>query len=347
MEMIKNKEIKFLDFFAGIGGFRKGFEQAGMTCVGHCEIDKYAEKSYKAIHDLKESEWFGADITRVRGNELPAAELWCAGFPCQDISAAGQRVGLGGQRSSLFFEVIRLVRERGTSGGPKWLVFENVRNLLSINGGWDFARVLIALADLGYVTEYGVLNSKFFGVPQSRERVFIVARRYSGDRPEREIFPIEPPHDKPFGRPKNPPKLRTMTAEASALYTFCAVCKHKYDGGMCVKAIQAPDRKKTWSRKRIKNDGEPTFCLTTKDAVGVLLCDGKNMNVRKLTPREVFKLQAFTDEDFDKVKDFTSNTQAYKQAGNGVTVTVIKALGERIVEVENMKKGDEKCFTIQ
>ena len=90
------EQMTFLDFFAGIGGFRKGFELCGMRCVGHCEIDKYADRSYRAIHDVKEDEWYAADITKVAPADLPRADLWAGGFPCQDISVSGRQRGING-----------------------------------------------------------------------------------------------------------------------------------------------------------------------------------------------------------------------------------------------------------
>ena len=134
--------ITFLDFFSGIGGFRKGFELCGMTCRGHCEIDKYADRSYRAIFDIKEDEWYQNDITKVSATDLPRVNLWSAGFPCQDISVSGCQRGLAGERSGLFFELIRLLKGKNSEDRPEWLVLENVKNLLFINQGWDFTLVL-------------------------------------------------------------------------------------------------------------------------------------------------------------------------------------------------------------
>lgn len=153
------EQMTFLDFFAGIGGFRKGFELCGMRCVGHCEIDKYADRSYRAIHDVKEDEWYAADITKVAPADLPRADLWAGGFPCQDISVAGRQRGLDGARSGLFFTLAQLVKGQSPENRPTWIVLENVKNLLSIHGGWDFATVLDTLASLGYHIEYGLLNT--------------------------------------------------------------------------------------------------------------------------------------------------------------------------------------------
>lgn len=116
----------FLDFFAGIGLFRLGLEQAGWTCKGHCEIDKYANMSYQAMHRIKEGEWFEEDITKVSAQSLPDVDLWTGGFPCQDVSMAGERRGLYGERTGLFFEFVRLLRERGDHK-PRWLILKMLR----------------------------------------------------------------------------------------------------------------------------------------------------------------------------------------------------------------------------
>lgn len=181
--------MKFVDFFAGIGGMRLGLEQAGHECIGWCEFDKFAQQSYRTIHNT-EGEWFANDVSTVRPYDVPEADLWCFGFPCQDISVAGKQAGLeGGKRSGLFFEIMRLLAGRKEKDRPEWLLVENVKNLLFI-GGFDFLRVLLELEQNGYYTEWQVLNSKDFGVPQNRERVFIVGRL--GAECGREVFPVSP-----------------------------------------------------------------------------------------------------------------------------------------------------------
>ena len=138
--------MKFIDFFAGIGGFRLGMEQAGHECVGHCEIDKFADKSYRAMHDVKESEWYADDITRVEPDELPEADCYCFGFPCQAFSIAGNRRGFEDTRGTLFFEVMRLAKERK----PHILFAENVKGLLNHDGGRTFGVIISAMDELGY-----------------------------------------------------------------------------------------------------------------------------------------------------------------------------------------------------
>ena len=148
--------MKFIDFFAGIGGFHSGLERAGMKCVGWCEYDKFAQKSYRAIYDT-EGLWFADDIRKVRGWDVPKADLWTFGFPCQDVSIAGKQKGIKrGTRSGLFYEIMRLIDE-AQENRPEWLIAENVKNLLSIDGGRGFfavltemggARVLYRMANL-------------------------------------------------------------------------------------------------------------------------------------------------------------------------------------------------------
>lgn len=126
--------MNFVDFFAGIGGIRLGLEQAGHKCVGFCEFDKYARTAYKAMYDT-EGEWENHDVRTVKPYDVPAADLWCFGFPCQDISVAGKQKGLQeGERSGLFYEIMRLLAGRRKEDRPRWLLIENVKNLLSNSG---------------------------------------------------------------------------------------------------------------------------------------------------------------------------------------------------------------------
>ena len=157
--------------FAGIGGFRAGLTRAGgFRCVGHCEIDKHADASYRAIHDVREEERYDPDARTIHPNDLPDFDLLCGGFPCQAFSLAGRRKGFADARGTLFFEIARLAEAKR----PSYLLLENVPGLLSHDGGRTFAAILTTLSDLGYHVEWTVLNSKHFGVPQSRKRVFLI-----------------------------------------------------------------------------------------------------------------------------------------------------------------------------
>jgi len=119
--------MTFIDFFAGVGGFTAGLTQAGMKCIGFCEKDKYAIKSYRAIHEPDGKEWFSDDITTLDPSAIPYADGWTAGFPCQDVSISGKQLsGISGQRSGLFFEIIRLVKGKTPEDKPRWICLENV-----------------------------------------------------------------------------------------------------------------------------------------------------------------------------------------------------------------------------
>ena len=181
--------MKFLDLFSGIGGFRLGLERAGHECVGFVEFDKYARKSYEAIHDTK-GEWTKNDITEVTDSEWRElrgkVDIIAGGFPCQSFSIAGKREGFADKtKGTLFFEIARAAKQIQ----PQLLFLENVKGLLNHDKGNTFRTILSTLDELGYDAEWQLLNSKDFGVPQNRERVFIVGHLRNGRG--REVFPIE------------------------------------------------------------------------------------------------------------------------------------------------------------
>ena len=378
--------MKFIDFFAGIGGFHSGLEKADMKCVGWCEFDKFAQKSYRAMYDT-ERLWFADDVRKVRGWDLPKADLWTFGFPCQDVSIAGKQKGIKrGTRSGLFYEIMRLIDE-AEENRPEWLICENVKNLLSIDGGRGFFEVLTEMGGRGYTIEWRIYNSKDYGVPQNRERVYIVGRY--GDSTGQPLLPIRRESTAALGqiisgsqgeRVYDGNKIScTLSSQGggcgakTGLYTFVDINKKgsvqttdtarallaRYNKGQpnrpaeCSGVIEAgpaiqslgnatpvkvmpiltPDRlEKRQNDRRIKNEGEPSFTLTGQDRHGVLIVDG-HIKIRKPTPRECFRLQGFTDEQFDRAAAVNSETQLYKQAGNAVTVNVVEAIGRHIKEV--------------
>ena len=205
--------MTFIDLFAGVGGFRRGMELAGHKCIGFCEWDKYAAASYISMHlitdeqreylstlplkqrqkeilkdEYRNGEWYSNDIRNVDAGTIPKADCWCFGAPCQDFSIAGKRAGLDGDRSSLIREVFRIIRETGEQDRPEWLIYENVKGMLSSNRGGDFLSILMEMDELGYDTEWQIFNSKNWGVPQNRERVYTTG--HFRKRGERKIFPI-------------------------------------------------------------------------------------------------------------------------------------------------------------
>lgn len=296
--------MTFLDFFSGIGGFRKGLELCGMVCKGHCEIDKYADRSYRAIFNVKVDEWFEPDITKVEADRLPRADLWAGGFPCQDISVAGQGRGLAGERSSLFFEMVRLLAGTPAQARPNWLVFENVKNLLSIHEGWDFAILLHSLAEIGYHIEYGLLNSKFHGVPQNRERVYLVAYRHFRPGSGRTVFPVPAGEGNPLIQILGGMQGRRVYCSKGTSCTLTSL-----GGGFAGKS--------------------GLYCVQCSSEQGKMVG-----SIRRLTPRECWRLQGFTDEMYEKATAVNSESQLYKQAGNSVTIPVVAAVGRRIVKIQ-------------
>lgn len=161
--------LRFFDMFSGIGGFKIALEKAGFKCVGYCDNDKYATKLYREFFNTEEEMYFD-DATTIRTDELPDFDILCAGFPCQAFSIAGKRRGFNESRGTMFFEVARILRNKK----PKYFILENVKGLLNHERGGTFATIVKILSDLGYSTQWQVLNSKFFGTPQNRERVLLV-----------------------------------------------------------------------------------------------------------------------------------------------------------------------------
>lgn len=459
-------------------------ELAGHECVGFCEFDKFATASYISMHlltdeqrktlgdipikkrqkeilkeEYRNGEWYANDIRRVYARDIPKADCWCFGFPCQDISVAGKQAGFQGNRSSLFFRVMYLVGQLKEEDKPTYLFIENVKNLLSVNGGWDFARLLIEMEQCGYDAEWQVLNSKDFGVPQNRERCFIIG--HLRGRSTSKVFPIEGTDGKNsvslnlFGclSGRNSQRDRVYSSDGLA-----PTISTKPGGNTEPKiAIQVltPDRaEKRQNGRRFKEDGEPMFTLTSQDRHGVAIdplgvlrnvrteygkeirkdyesgkldisrheflaneiredgiantlstvqkdnrlavkvaeatkqgysecrvgIDAVNLSVpgsktrrgrvgkevantldtscnqgifvkvsdelivyavwyekyqcyiaiRKLTPKECFRLQGWSDDYFEKAQFVNSDSQLYKQAGNGVTVTVIEAMARKM-----------------
>ena len=426
--------LKFLDLFAGIGGFRLGMESAGHECIGFCEIDKFARKSYKAIHDT-EGEIELHDITTVTDEFIRGighVDIICGGFPCQAFSIAGKRKGFEDTRGTLFFEITRFA----SILRPRLLFLENVKGLLNHNGGDTFETILSALDELGYDAEWQVLNSKDFGVPQNRERVFIIG--HLRGRSIRAIFPLggndkttdcKQQKIKKVGniRKKGKSQSGDVVSIDSLVPTLCSTTTQKDPPKIAIPILTPERPKKRQNGRRFKENGEPMFTLTgqdrhgivvagklpgnhdqnsrvynprglaptlstmqgggqepkiiqkargfnkgaqhsiaptlssnswqennlvkvvdfynkiTKDEVGTLTSSGGGSTVRagsfgitdgyrirKLTPRECWRLQGFPDWAFDKAQEVNSNSQLYKQAGNSVTVNVIAEIAKRL-----------------
>lgn len=336
--------MKFLDLFAGIGGFRFGMEAAGHECVGFVEIDKYARKSYEAIHNT-EGEWTAYDITSVTDDDIRRLrdrrqiDIICGGFPCQAFSVAGKRKGFNDTRGTLFFEIARfasIIR-------PRYLFLENVKGLLNHDRGITFEVIIRTLDELGYDAEWQVLNSKNFGVPQNRERVFIIG--HSRRSSTRKVFPVRRNDGKVIELQGQQVTTNTLTARYNGVGNGSYVIeseqyaqenrngiaikeatKQGYDRAFPGDSINysVPDSKTRRGRvgKGIANT------LDTGCQQGVLTDDYR---IRKLTPRECWRLQSYPDWAFEKASSVNSDSQLYKQAGNGVTANVIEAIAQKLV----------------
>ena len=421
--------IRFIDLFSGIGGFREGLRRAGgFVCVGHCEMDPHAERNYRKLFET-EGEWYCDDARNIRTETMPDFDLLCAGFPCQAFSIAGKRGGFADSRGTLFFEIARLVAEKR----PAYFLLENVPGLLSHDKGRTYHTILSTFSELGYHVEWKVLNSKDFGVPQSRKRVYIVG--YLDGRCAGKILPLQPPNGAALvqilgggqgervydpsgvsctltsnsggmgaktglyqvGLPikENTKKgykmaypgdsidlgyanlntrrgrvghqiAHTLTTESQQgtlhfvdispepLVTDTARCLntkqdssiHKHRGeasGVLVegpRAILTPEKAKVRQNgRRMKEPDEAMFTLTATDRHGVVY----HGRIRRLVPRECFRLQGYKDSQIDRMMEGMSDRQLYKQAGNGVTVTVVEAIGRNLKAADEELRQEDAC----
>lgn len=382
--------MKFIDLFAGIGGFHLGMEKAGHECVGWVEWDKFARQSYMAVHDGSENLWNEKDINDVKAFEMPKSDIWCFGFPCQDISVAGKQGGFtNGKRSSLFFTVAGLLRELSQEDKPRYLLIENVKNLLSINKGWDFAKLQIELDEIGYDVEWSVLDSAEV-VPQHRERIYIIGhlrgastrkvfpiRRENGEANHtnvNQIGNISDSNSQTECEPKvmvkeatqkgydvatigdsiniSQPNSKTRRGRVGHGITNTLVtgseqatliAKPQF-GRLGKQAVETANNNKIEHgdciepyNKRVRRD-KLSGTLTTrpeglKTAMIPVVETQSGYRIRKLTPRECWRLQGFPDELFDKAQQAgLSDSQLYKQAGNSVTVDVVYEIAKKLGE---------------
>lgn len=338
--------MKFIDLFAGIGGFRLGMEAAGHECIGFCEIDKFARASYKAIHNT-EGEIELHDITKVTDDEVRAigeVDVICGGFPCQAFSIAGARRGFEDTRGTLFFEIARFA----SILKPKYLFLENVKGLLNHDKGNTFKTIIGALDELGYDVEWQVLNSKNFGVPQNRERVFIVGY-FRGER-SGNVFPfggkVENANPGLENEIKKFGTIQPNFNQSGIVYETDGIAPtiRAYQGGNLEPKIRVKEATKQGyaeaevgdsinlshpnSKTRRGRVGKQIAnTLLTGESQGVVEPD---FRIRKLTPRECWRLQGFPDWAFDKAQEVNSNSRLYKQAGNSVTVNVIEAIAKEL-----------------
>jgi len=352
--------MKFLDLFSGIGGFRLGLERSGHTPVGYVEIDKFARQSYQAMYDTT-GEWTAEDINKVTDEEWRkfngTVELIAGGFPCQSFSIAGKREGFLNQtKGTLFFEVARAVKQIK----PRFVFLENVKGLLNHDKGNTFRTILNTFDELGYDVEWRIYNSKDFGVPQNRERVYIIGH-LRGDS-GREVFPffgedgeanqstinVVGNTDKPeqtrhgdrgrvFGTDgligtlqasdyKEPKKILINPANVKQVGNISD--SNSFGGNPQTGRVYSDDGLSP-TLNTMQGGGREPKVMVKEDILT------SEYRIRKLTPRECWRLQAFPDELFDKAQQAgLSDSQLYKQAGNSVTVNVIEYIGNLLKERE-------------
>lgn len=322
--------MNLLSLFSGIGAFEKALENIGIEydLVNYCEIDKFASKSYSLIHGVSEDKNL-KDVTKVDTSKLNNIDLITYGFPCQDISLAGKGNGFEDEdgnrtRSGLFFEALRIIEDTK----PKIAIAENVKALMSKRYTKEFNMVLESLKNAGYNSYYQILDAKDHGIPQHRERVFIVSIRKDIDTYEFRF----------------PPQFE----QVATLFDFLEddVDEKYYLSDKMMNYITSNNSKyitsdtksiinKTIASTITTREGN-TRCDTSNYICSVLPADAnikflkvKNdtMRIRKLTPKECFRLMGFDDKDIDVlVENKISNTQLYKMAGNSIVVNVLEDL---------------------
>ncbi|QTB90543.1 DNA (cytosine-5-)-methyltransferase [Bifidobacterium saguini] len=314
-----NKETadyRSIDLFAGIGGTRLGFVQTGrVKVVFSSEFNPFSVKTYRANFGEEPS----GDITKIDAETIPDHDILVGGFPCQAFSMAGLKRGFEDTRGTLFFDVARIIRAKR----PKAFMLENVKNLMAHDKGKTFSVIRKTLEDLGYAVNARVLDARKFGVPQHRERIYIVGFDKSQVR-----------HWEEFEYP-NPPCTPTrlgdiLEPEVDSKYTISD------------RLWQGHQRRKKENKLAGKGFGYGLFTADSQYANTIsaryykdgseILIEQKGKNPRKITPREAARLQGFPEEFIIPVSD----TQAYKQFGNSVAVPVVHAVANELIRVLDM-----------
>jgi len=320
-------KFKFIDLFAGIGGIRIPFQELGGECVFSSEWDQFAQKTYR----VNFGEMPQGDITKIESSAIPDFDILLGGFPCQPFSSAGLKMGFADTRGTLFFEIERIMRDKR----PKAFLLENVKQLRSHDNGRTLKVILNHIKDLNYYVKYEILRAGDFGVPQNRERTYIVGF-------DKNYFNLSDEFDFEFPTP---------TYEVTRLGNILE--QDVDDRYTLTDAIWTGFQKR--KQNNINRGAGFGYCLFDenspyvstlvaryyKDGQEILVDQGEGKNPRKLTPRECARLQGFPDSFIIPV----SNMQAYKQFGNSVAVPVIRAVAKRMIEEMNrlpVKNGEIK-----
>ncbi len=300
------EKIRFIDLFCGLGGFRIGFENAAKSlgleaeCVFSSDIDAPCQLQYEAnFGDIPTG-----DITKVAAADVPDHDVLLGGFPCQAFSIAGKMRGFEDTRGTLFFDVARILDEKK----PRAFILENVKQLVGHDEGRTLKTIMATLADLGYQAQYSVLNALDYGLPQKRERIFIVGHR----EPIRFEYP----------QPQKPFKPLSEILEKRIPQSFLASERIREKRHAAHKSAFSPS---IWHENKSGNIcSYPFSCaLRAGASYNYLLVDGE----RRLTPREMFRLQGFPDS----YKIIVNDSQARKQAGNSIPVNVVEAVSKKLL----------------
>lgn len=320
--------IRFIDLFCGLGGFRVALEALGAECVFSSDIDKYARETYKENF----GEYPIGDITEVDEKEIPEHDILCAGFPCQPFSIGGKRLGFEDTRGTLFFDVLRILKEKR----PATFFLENVAGLCNHDGGKTIDTIIGCLKEIGYIPIFKVINAKDVGYPQNRSRWYCVGF-------DKNRFP-EITEDYPFQFPTKKALKYTIDSlidcDVSSDYVVTKTCRdnisyhlHEFMNNSRYNVnhvIIANEVRK--SRCNFRCDGISP-CLTAKMGTG-----GNNVPVvvsesRKLTERECLRIMGYPDSY--KIRE--NFHQSYKQIGNSVIVPIIRDISEELVKIINQK----------
>lgn len=337
---VEKENFRFIDLFAGIGGFHIAMHSVGGKCVFASEWDKYARITYEANYrDFNEELFingnFNSDINDAEPSEIPDFEVLCAGFPCQPFSNAGLKMGFEDTRGTLFFNIAKIIHTKKEKGqAPKVLLLENVKGLRGHDKGKTLKTICKVLEELGYKIESKVLNTKYFGLPQNRERLFIVAWYKTPDSPEKFIFPVGIDNkDRLIFDEK---KLVSDAKSVRVGDILVSGVEKKYTisdrlfAGHKRRLLEHKAKGNGFGFSLFDENSQYTSTISAryyKDGSEILIAQ-KDDNPRKLSPTEAGLLQGYPmNKGFKLV---VSDVQAYKQFGNSVSVPVVKALAKEI-----------------
>jgi DNA (cytosine-5)-methyltransferase 1 len=305
------KQFRFIDLFAGIGGIRIAFESQGGRCVFTSEWDKFSQKTYSANF----IDFPRGDLTQISELDIPNHDVLLAGFPCQPFSQAGLKRGFDDIRGTLFFDIVRILKAKK----PKMVLLENVKGFASHDKGNTFKVVCKNLEKLGYEVHSQVLNAKDFGVPQNRERIYIVGI----DRTRT----LKAPFDFPTP-PKSPISVgKILEKRVDEKYTI----SNKLWAGHKRRLKEHREKGNGFGYSLFNSDSPYTSTISAryyKDGSEILI-EQAGKNPRKITPREAARLQGFPDSFVIPVSD----AQAYRQFGNSVAVPVVTAIAVQMVKL--------------